>query len=293
MTFMRTKSGVSNLRLFFRADAIVYVEGKPGGSGELNVCADKVFYERLLRRIRPDTRFKVKCVGNKDAVFAYFERLVEGNDAGSFVVVDRDAYGILSDHIPHEKVVLTYGYSWESDLWTVETAELVIKALTARLGRFSERDLSSIRLGERRLKYLCAMDFAVRVVGEPALLKKNGRACGISFRGDRFTPVSQAEIVRFSEKFRYSAARNCSVAKAVFRGALGSEAARAIQGHLWESFITSLICSVAGRFVGQRRLDRCVIRNIALEKIYDGLEQCIGEARVAYYRSAVDLALSS
>ena len=124
MSFRRTASGLSNLYLFFRVDAVVYLEG--GRS----LCRDDVdngiytdathdirFWQTVFGIYRPGKLFKFCSIGSKETVNSIAQDIVDGAIANVIVAMDRDFDHINDKLLISDNVIYTHGYSWENDAW--------------------------------------------------------------------------------------------------------------------------------------------------------------------------------
>jgi hypothetical protein len=129
MNFTRTDSGLSNMALFNGADAIVFLEGGPSISSEelangkynAHTC-DIRFWQALFSSYRPGRVYAFKSIGSKTAVRAIAEKIVSGNVSNTVAVMDRDFEVVIGTALNHPNVLYTYGYSWENDCWSSNSA---------------------------------------------------------------------------------------------------------------------------------------------------------------------------
>lgn len=127
MEFTRTDLGISNLALFYAGcDIIVFVEG---GDPELSAdefcesvqmshSIDCLFWNFVFKSFdKKSTKAQFIAVGGKNVAKDLAKRISEGKIANTIVAMDRD-YDVINKTIfNHPKVLYTYGYSWENDLW--------------------------------------------------------------------------------------------------------------------------------------------------------------------------------
>lgn len=263
---------------------MLYTEGKPDAEVIDGRCPDEIFYETLLKSLAPGVRAKIKCVGNKDAALQYVSLIEESGIRNSFVVVDRDYYGIVCSPIRFRGLIYTFGYSWESDLWTEGTIRLLVENLTANDPRAASLLRSSYEEVERRLKFLATLDLATQVAGCPVLLPKNGGACGINPNGGLPLIISDSEIRRLVRKFRGLSAANCRLSRGIRRKASKESATKVVQGHLWEFFMTSTVFGILKRTLGTSQISKTILRNVALNLLLHSADECLGADRLNHYR---------
>lgn len=292
MTFTRTASGVANISKFYRADCVVYTEGV---SDELTGAIrrpDELYYKAVFRVVAPDLTVKVKCVGNQEAAFSYVNLIDKQKIKNALVAVDRDTFGIDKSAVTHPRLIFTYGYSWESDLWTITSADLLIKALTAGAGFADEQFRASFRHGAKRLKFLSALDMAGRASGAKALLPKKRNTCGINIRASAMFPISSAEIRRLSTQYRCTNAWSCSISRKILAAGLKASADKVVQGHLWENFVYQLVSVSVQRVAGVGKPEKALLRLIMLTLFGEHTSECLGDERLEHYRSAIAACLS-
>lgn len=125
MTFRRTVSGLNNSHLFYRVDAVVYLEG--GGSltreevenGIFNAATDDIrYWQTLFGFYRPGKRFKFCSVGSKETVKSIAKDIAQGDVQNVIAAMDRDFDNINNRMISGNDIIYTYGYSWENDAWS-------------------------------------------------------------------------------------------------------------------------------------------------------------------------------
>lgn len=114
MTFERTKSGQENRAAFHRVDYICYVEG---GGGRSERSDDVSFWEEIFSITRPDV--KVRCIarGGKPELEARARDIINKDIANSLVAIDADYDELLDEKLSDPRVLYTYGYSWENDIF--------------------------------------------------------------------------------------------------------------------------------------------------------------------------------
>lgn len=129
MSFTRTDSGLSNMALFNGADAIVFLEGGASitseelarGKFNSHTC-DIRFWQALFSFYRPNRIYAFKSIGSKTAVRAIAEKIVSGSVSNTVAVMDRDFEMVTGTALSHPNVLYTYGYSWENDCWSSNSA---------------------------------------------------------------------------------------------------------------------------------------------------------------------------
>jgi hypothetical protein len=124
--------GLARLRnehIFHETDFVVYCEG--GGTIAIHDAIEKrrgdpktsdaKFWSSVLGVLFPKSTFHVKSVGNRPNVRHVANLLVENDEMLPHVVaaMDRDMSRRAGDRIKFPRVLYTFGYSWENDVWTI------------------------------------------------------------------------------------------------------------------------------------------------------------------------------
>jgi hypothetical protein len=120
---MRTLAGISNEHLFHHSEAVVYVEGGESSRTAIpTASADVLFWRGLFDRFAVGHRFHFKPRCGKQTLLTLVDRMEDGTITAVIVCMDRD-----HDHIrglrATSRVLYSYGYSWENDIWSVDVVE--------------------------------------------------------------------------------------------------------------------------------------------------------------------------
>jgi hypothetical protein len=129
VSFHRTPSGLSNLHLFYRVDAIVFVEGgDPRCSlSEIlegvhdTVSHDIRFWSIIFATYAPFRRFQFRAVGSKLNLLKLADHVVAHSISNVVLCVDRDSDDVTGEMRTTEPVLYTRGCSWENDVWNAST----------------------------------------------------------------------------------------------------------------------------------------------------------------------------
>lgn len=148
MTFTRTKSGLDNLRLFYRVDLYVFTEGSTlqtrqndsahGLAQSANL--DIKFWQTIFDIYKPSRTCHFRSVGGK-LVLLEIARAIQDHKLQHVVVcMDRDHDARTGKLIQATNVVYTRGYSWENDVWKIDVMRSVHDSLcTAASARQSHK----------------------------------------------------------------------------------------------------------------------------------------------------------
>jgi hypothetical protein len=108
----RTDDGLSNQKLFYRVDYVLYCEGAVNDDGTSSF--DELFWGKIFQK--REISVHCKSVGSKSDLKFYLNKICKENVKDIIVGMDRDYDDILGLTVVHPQVVYTHGYSWESDV---------------------------------------------------------------------------------------------------------------------------------------------------------------------------------
>jgi hypothetical protein len=114
MTFERTAHGQQNRALFLDVDYVCYVEGASGAEeGD-----DIAFWAAVFEMLRPDIKVHFVCRGGKPVLERLAREVIVDDMTSVLVAMDADYSRMfpgqfISDH----RILYTYGYSWENDVY--------------------------------------------------------------------------------------------------------------------------------------------------------------------------------
>jgi len=117
MSFERTSSGLSNAHLFHSVDFVVYVEGKYEENNSDLASHDQYFWRSVAENVMPAKTFKFISRGSKVNLLSIATEIISGNISNTLVALDRDYDLECNNFLCHPRVIYTYGYSWENDVW--------------------------------------------------------------------------------------------------------------------------------------------------------------------------------
>ena len=112
--FERTKSGQQNRAIFFQTDLICYVEG---GGGANTHAADVTFWKQVFLALRPDLKVKFAPRGGKPILQKLALEIIQNDLMSTFVAMDSDYDDFRGKKIADSRILYTYGYSWENDIF--------------------------------------------------------------------------------------------------------------------------------------------------------------------------------
>ncbi|HAY3561573.1 DUF4435 domain-containing protein [Elizabethkingia meningoseptica] len=170
--FKRTNKGLSNLRLFYNVDYVVYLEGGNKSYTKEEVLQNKfnndtediAFWSRIFSKYRKNIKLKYKSVGSKKTLKDLVEDVLSGDIVNVYIAMDNEFDEILNKRIIHPNIFYTYGYSYENDVWNENTIISVLEELTA-----SNIDTSYITNGFKKFQ----KDIKKSIFADAYMFKKN------------------------------------------------------------------------------------------------------------------------
>ena len=122
--FQRSNSGLNNQHLFYGVDYVAYTEGGDSLSfekvlnGEFNDSSiDKLFWEFIVKNYS-NKSFKFKPIGSKSTLKLLLDKFMRDNISHNLICTDSEFDEVFNDKIDSDKIIYTYGYSWENDVGT-------------------------------------------------------------------------------------------------------------------------------------------------------------------------------
>ncbi|MCG8090566.1 MAG: hypothetical protein JAY62_12515 [Candidatus Thiodiazotropha endolucinida] len=137
MAFLRTESGLSNLRLFYDSEIVIFTEG---GERSLSIAdveggacnqssIDAVFWRNVLRASGYDAQIEFRPVGSKSTLNIICQKILDGEIENVAIAADRDMDGVVGGVYQSPRIMYTKGYSWENDVFTKELTQKQIESM--------------------------------------------------------------------------------------------------------------------------------------------------------------------
>ena len=130
--------------MFYGCDYVVYTEGGDSLSlekvldGEFNnTSIDKLFWESIIQK-HSNKSFKFKPIGSKSTLKLLLEKFITENISNNLICTDSEFDEIFNDKYDSNKVIYTYGYSWENDVWNKDLLVYLINQLTGCINETEE-----------------------------------------------------------------------------------------------------------------------------------------------------------
>jgi len=131
LSFKRTDSGLSNMHLFVKVDAIIYVEGGETSysledikSGKYNKSSvDITFWRALFHYFLPGKKYHFRAVGSKSSLLELKELISKNLISNVYIAMDSDFDRHQNSRRKKKGIFCTHGYSWENDVWKPSVAD--------------------------------------------------------------------------------------------------------------------------------------------------------------------------
>ena len=183
MSFQHSSAGLSNLHIFAGVDAIVFVEGGESRSitdvrsGQFDsTSTDVAFWQKCFSEFGPQITLQFRAVGAKPTLIDLAREVATGSVTSVYVAMDRDFDHLLGLEIRAPRVLYTFGYSWENDVWRQSVLEEVFYTLcnTCRTTvKVNQTIVSSFSGFERDLRWPTYADY-ICVKHGVAMLPRSG-----------------------------------------------------------------------------------------------------------------------
>ena len=137
--FNRSNNGISNQHLFHNVDYVVFTEGGNLSYTKEDIddgkysseSIDILYWNKIFESFLPDNKIKFKSIGSKEYVREIAQNIVDDSITHVYAVMDRDFDEIKGTLIHNNKVLYTYGYSWENDVWNINLIAEIVFILSA------------------------------------------------------------------------------------------------------------------------------------------------------------------
>jgi hypothetical protein len=164
--FSRTSAGVGNLYLFYRSDIVVFTEG----AGELDQASDmdpqglfdRWYWSAVLSVALPDTKIAIKSLRDKSECLKMAASLSADETSRVIVCVDADFDWVSGKQFGDDRVVRTWGYSWENDACSFGVVDDIVSSIVPPVGSLRgqciDEFVRSIHVAEELLKGFIVLD---------------------------------------------------------------------------------------------------------------------------------------
>lgn len=263
MIFTRSEVGLRNEKVFYGVDLIVYTEG----SEENILKFDKPYYECLIKTLTKVNKILVKPIGDCNSVIDMHDQIRNDSGNNSFCIIDKDYSGVNYSIKNKEKLITTYGYSWENEVWSELLILRVIDALSAGNISLLRNDFPVfIKKVMDTAAKICRLDMVAQLY-DSCILNKNNRdtfGVNLSYNRSEDTLLPKAEYKRLRWKMNLDMLLNCELSKEIYKNSLKNEAVSIVNGHFWESLSIRIIKQGLLEIINMNsRVDFGIMKNLA------------------------------
>jgi len=272
MTFTRSESGIKNYKKFYNVEAIFYIEGRmePSNSkkfSEDEYVYDTFFYTVLLKLLSPYESVKIKIVGNKKNVLDYHDKIINDSIPYSFAVIDRDYDDVLFTRLKSDKLITTYGYSWENDFWSGELCHKVLRMITLNFEHAASMFKKLLIRSVKRVALLSRANIISKYYGAEIFpINKKGGSKGFKFDVNLNFPVCLDECKRLLNKVSPDIEKSKELDYLI--NITNLEYSRLIQGHYFEYLVINIInyCYKKSTNKSNKVVEVGMIKNLAFNE---------------------------
>jgi hypothetical protein len=242
MTFKRSILGISNYRLFFDAEVVIYTEGRLLTETPIEDldAYDHKYYTSLVLAFTKIRKVKIKLVGGKSNALDYHDSIRRNEIEHSYVLIDKDYDGLLMSRLQSDKLLTTYGYSWENDFWSEKLCEATLNTLTINNVAAATQFKTKYRRSLARLRKLSCLGAAAHT-HETTIFPSGGNSKGIQITAGSAFPISRAEFNRIRIRSHAKGNTYCHCTLAVYSSSRKLPNEAIIQGHLLEHLALNLL----------------------------------------------------
>ncbi|WP_417323141.1 DUF4435 domain-containing protein [Erythrobacter aureus] len=290
MSFERSASGQANRALFYGVDWVIYTEGGSESGGPVR-SYDTLFWGAVFRSVEPALRIKAIPRGGKRQLASLARQIIDDDIDNVVVAMDRDYDGINQNLLDHPRVVYTFGYSFENDIFEPESLSELFSSLAPNT---LEEDELDTEIGEWSRLFISTARWPMKV---DIIAKKNDVA---GFDRDRPQKYFQSNAYGCEPK----ASRDRMVAetdrilarcrdRSFGTGSIPETLPKSIVGHLWEVFAFRLFSFLHAKYCSTAKLNYDQIRSSGIAHLQIRIMRAADNDNMSdYYRGAVMAALS-
>lgn len=283
--FSRTAGGINSQGKFYRSELVVYIEGKNKIS--TGVIYDEHYYKSIFNCFLKGSNIKIKVLGSCLDVLDMYYKVLDGGIKNTLSIIDRDYDGIVFSKVKDNKLMYTYGYSWENDFWTKELCSKIISLLVPNSDDVFLEFVRKISLAEKRLSAAHRANISfIYNGGNLFLLGKKGGDNGISINDSGNVLITRKEMSKFIALIKDSPEREDIIK---YMRCVNSVPCRLIQGHYWEHVITNLISSLSKKYsISRTSTHYSTIKNIAFTQFSLDAAACLSKEAIDHYQKSLN-----
>ncbi|HCF5363401.1 TPA: hypothetical protein NIG71_005952 [Pseudomonas aeruginosa] len=269
MSFTRTKSGLSNLGIFYGSDLIIFTEGGKKSftkeeveAGQYNtISIDIKFWKSVLEAHGLERTVSFRAVGSKTCSKSICEKIITGQAKNIAVAKDSDLDEFLGLKQRSPYILYTKGYSWENDVFSKDLVSEQIESLAL---------LDNIPDEISKLIEQCYSDYenvGTRLAKLEIIFRKHGIKFISEFNGERFInskakpKINIQQVKQLIEQNKEKIQRPVSLPPGTKICAYTN-----IYGKLLESLAFAVICFISKKYLQIKDIPKEIIGISMLEK---------------------------
>jgi hypothetical protein len=274
-SFLRTASGINNSRHFYGVDVILYCEG---GGGDYNISDilenkycdnsnDILFWEKVLNEFKPNIKVKIKSIGSNTVVTSMRNHILENNIPNNYVAIDRDYKHMnISNYSISDIELISYGYSWENDVWNTESALKIYQILTGTQHNISvENEFQNLfKKFERQLSKIITLDINLSTHHKESAFQKNPKKCCARFIKQTGKP--KPILKEFLKDGKLLKTRLNS--KISFNYLITSNFSMDCQGHLLAEIYYRIIVYLVQKKIKKRKIEKEIVYGMVINNLF-------------------------
>ena len=275
-SFIRTASGINNSRHFFNVDIVLYCEGGDGDYSLEDILENKycdnsndiLFWEKVFKKFKPDIKIKIKSIGANSVVNDIKNHILDNDIQHSYVARDRDYKHMnIGLYSVSNIELVTYGYSWENDVWNIESALKIYCTLTHTQLNNNIKDQIQVLLRkfERKLSKIITLDINLATYYNESAFQKNSKKCCARFIKQKGEPVPI--LTEFLKDGKLLRGRLNS--RITFDYYVNSDFLVDCQGHLLAEIYYRIIVYLVQKKIRKRKIEKEIVYAMVINELFE------------------------
>lgn len=269
MTFRRSRSALSALKIFYRVDIVVFCEGGQSVAVDdaLKVTAEKrtldtVYWSNVASFLDTGRSYHLKSVGCKVTLLAIAQDIELSGVSGSSVCMDSDYDRLVGRNASYVRLAYTHGYSWESDVLNRSVMDGVLRHLIGEPPpAIFIRLHSAIDQFETAVAKWCDADIMCSLRARPSIFDRDRPLRSLDMVGDQLTLREEFLRERLTAAgYRRLPRRRNSISPSI--------SLRVMYGKLLGKYLYHLMVRIITPIVDRLRLDYDAFMRIAISETF-------------------------
>ena len=283
--FERSVEGQNNRALFYGVDFVLYTEGgrKEDGYSE---SYDALFWKLVFRELNPGVHLKVIARGSKENLRDFIGGVVSGTLENVLVARDRDYDDLLGKAVVHPRVLYTFGYSYENDIFREEAVPGLFEVLCPLCeidAEVADTISGLYRYFSNAVWWVSKADFCGVLAGRAVIDRRNPNRYIVNARYGSKPELNMSEFYKSVRKANEGAPRDRIVQSALKREMVPRRAV----GHLIAAFVFRLLCFLQKTKSTVQNLTHDSVRTAAVQSFASSLRRDPADELQKYYRAMI------